>query len=364
VKKALIAGVLSACASAKSHDPVRFVQTLVLEPQPRAIAIIEKGPLTFTADPQGIKVYRGGVLAATALPPSNSAWTSMTKVAGLDGDGTWIVATDSSRALWRIGDDGLRTNISEPLHARGARYVSAAASTLVVVLDDALIVCDGVHVARYSVSGDVAVAPGRIAVSSDNGIEVWDLARGVSHRYATGEIQSFGFLREQLVAATKNDLLVEHGDRLMSVHFPGLREAAYGQVVVLRSSTRTAIWDGRTLRDAQIDAPLSAPIFAAEDGFWLSGHDGLVHVGSSSAEYRWTASVEPIFKRACASCHVPDGIAGVDLSSEASWQRNRDAIVRRVLVERTMPPASAGLTISEAERATLRSWLAHDGAPE
>jgi mono/diheme cytochrome c family protein len=70
---------------------------------------------------------------------------------------------------------------------------------------------------------------------------------------------------------------------------------------------------------------------------------------------RWQSEVAPVFERVCSHCHLPGGSADIDLSTPALWRDNRDELLRRVVVTRTMPPAGSDLT--DAERAALEAWL-------
>jgi mono/diheme cytochrome c family protein len=62
-----------------------------------------------------------------------------------------------------------------------------------------------------------------------------------------------------------------------------------------------------------------------------------------------------VFARGCADCHLANGSAGVDLSTEASWTALRNGLQQRVIVARTMPPS--GHRLSDADREQIRAWL-------
>jgi mono/diheme cytochrome c family protein len=76
---------------------------------------------------------------------------------------------------------------------------------------------------------------------------------------------------------------------------------------------------------------------------------------ASADDAAWQARVAPVFQRVCAHCHLPGGDAGVDLSTLAAWTADRAEITRRVLVDRTMPPA--GNELPDADRDALAAWL-------
>ena len=92
----------------------------------------------------------------------------------------------------------------------------------------------------------------------------------------------------------------------------------------------------------------------------------LAHAGSELVRYSpdrasddpaWQASIAPVFAHVCGHCHVPGGEAGIDLSTPAKWQAERDETRRRVLVTNTMPPA--GTELGEADRRAIEAYLAH-----
>ncbi|HEX7665936.1 MAG TPA: cytochrome c, partial [Polyangiaceae bacterium] len=62
----------------------------------------------------------------------------------------------------------------------------------------------------------------------------------------------------------------------------------------------------------------------------------------------------PVFARACAACHLPNGVSGTDLSTADDWAKEKSAIHERVVVQRSMPPA--GHAITDADREAIRAW--------
>jgi mono/diheme cytochrome c family protein len=62
-----------------------------------------------------------------------------------------------------------------------------------------------------------------------------------------------------------------------------------------------------------------------------------------------------VFARSCARCHSPGGEAGVDLSTSAAWDAHKAAILKRVVVARSMPPDGAP-GMPEADRAAVKRW--------
>jgi cytochrome c5 len=76
--------------------------------------------------------------------------------------------------------------------------------------------------------------------------------------------------------------------------------------------------------------------------------------GAGAGDAAWSAQIAPVFARVCAHCHLPDGTSGVDLSTAALWAGERAEIGKRVVVQKSMPPAGTAMT--DADRATIAAW--------
>ncbi len=77
--------------------------------------------------------------------------------------------------------------------------------------------------------------------------------------------------------------------------------------------------------------------------------------GALLPDERWAQQIAPVFGRACATCHLPTGRAGLDLSVASAWDTERDVIRERVLQKRTMPPpADHPLVVDEDRQAIAR----------
>jgi len=106
--------------------------------------------------------------------------------------------------------------------------------------------------------------------------------------------------------------------------------------------------------DAKLQASPSGDVWVIAAGK-LQRYSALGGAAPIGLALTWGSSVAPVFARSCASCHQPDGVSGVDLSSEAAWQSKRALIRERVLVAHTMPPQ--GHPISDADREAIHAWI-------
>ncbi len=102
-----------------------------------------------------------------------------------------------------------------------------------------------------------------------------------------------------------------------------------------------------------------------------SGKDAGVD-DSAAADVTWYEDVEPLVAEHCASCHGPDGVAGLDLTDPATAQANADLMLGMVSAG-LMPPPSAdptcrpydnddAMTVDAGELATLQAWVEEGAA--
>ncbi len=71
--------------------------------------------------------------------------------------------------------------------------------------------------------------------------------------------------------------------------------------------------------------------------------------------------VKPILVNRCGTCHMPGGALPNWQDYQTAFGK-KDVILKRVVVEKTMPPAAAS-TITEAERTVIGQWI-QAGAPQ
>jgi hypothetical protein len=365
VKYALVLW-LAACAG---HAPPPVALTPGPSfPDARADQIVEQGDLAYLFGPDRITIARGGIattVVALALPPSHPArvWTSAASIPALDGDGRWIVATRYDGTLWRVTTSGELESIGDRFRA-GDRVMQVGSSgpTIALALVGATgITADGVHVARYPIAGELAVATNRLAIATATGTELWDLAKNTRTTFAVAGHPAFldgAGPEPRLVVMQRDALWFARGGVLHRVRVPPQYVAAVaGAQLWLRDGSRLYVMlDDKLQRtDAQVaagDALLGTP----SGDVWIAA-SGVrrFSLAPSSIDPRWQSEVEPVFARVCAHCHLPGGSADVDLSTAATWAAEHDELVRRVVATRTMPPA--GTPFSDGDRAALAGWL-------
>jgi hypothetical protein len=338
----------------------------------RAEQIVEQGDLAYVFGPDRITVARGGVVTnVVSLTCGNACpehvWTSAASIPALDGDGRWIVATRYDGTLWRVTMSGELESIGDRFRA-GDRVtqVDSAGPTIALALAGATgITTDGVHVARYPITGELAVAHDRLAVATEHATELWDLAKNTRMIFPITGHPAFldGTSPEpRLVVMQADALWYARGGVLHRVRVPAHYAAVVaGAQLWLRDGKALYVMLDDVLR--KTDATLAAAdavdtLLGSPSGdVWLGAKSGVrrFSLARTIDDSKWTAQVQPVFAHVCAHCHLPGGSADVDLSSAALWTSEHDELVRRVIVTRTMPPA--GTSLSDGDRAALATWL-------
>ncbi|HUJ59105.1 MAG TPA: cytochrome c [Kofleriaceae bacterium] len=353
--------VLAACGAAPLARPAPTSRLAVPAQVGNVVAVEEIGDTTFVLDEHRAYVVRGGVVAAVSEAPHG--WRGGAPLAAPDGDGRWAVGVDRDGRLWRITIAGELEDVSERFALGDAKVaaIAGAGTTSAFALGDGVAYStDGVHLDRTRLAPPTAIAAAkdRLALLRAGGVDVWDLAHGTMRGYAIPGARAVAFAGGKLAVATGRTLWLEDGGALHAIAAPGPIAAIAGGARLWLAAGALYAVDGRALRKTDAALPAAPRLFASQGGdVWLGTTGSLARasIDRAIADPAWQASVEPVFQRVCAHCHLPGGEAGIDLSTAASWNDERAEITRRVLVTRTMPPA--GTELSDADRDALARWL-------
>lgn len=371
MRRALVLVLVASCHEPVLPTPKILSAVATLDSRP-VRSLVELDGNTYIFDDAGVTVVRAGaVVARDELATPAPAST----IVAPDGEGRWVMS-----ALWRITPDGTAAQINEErlglTPGAAWRGVYGAGDTIVATSPKGFAVSsDGHHVALYPPTDatDIAVARGRVALAGAAKLDVWDLAAGTSRAYPIGGahvvfVDAGGApASSRLVAWTPSRLAVEAGDgalHAITSPTPIAAAVASGKRLWVLADGHVSYLDrgANALAPAAIGAMPIARIFGSPSGdVWVATGTGAAqHLERYAVEAptggdpAWSAQVAPVFARVCAHCHLPDGSSGVDLSTPGLWRTERDEIRKRVVVDRSMPPA--GTAMSDGDRAAIAAW--------
>ena len=324
---------------------------------PVAVAELDGRVLILEAD--RATVLRAGV--ATAIPGTHR-WHSAATLPAADGVGSWLVAIDDAGLIYRLHDGAFEAIADRYRLGRIHAACSPRAGVSAFLLDDTVAVADGTQITRWPLGlGDLACGGNRVAgrvAGPRREIAVLDLGAATQIRYPLDAVAVALDDRGQLYAASRDALYVEHEGVLTRRY---LARTQLGDLAA--AGTQLWLTDGNTLVSLDHDQLTASPTdgsprlqATARGEIWLL-HDHPTHLAHRDLPRdAWADLVAPVFTRACASCHLPSGRAGVDLSTAPAWHTRRALLRQRLLVDRDMPPK--GHPLSDADRATLATWIA------
>jgi hypothetical protein len=333
--------------------------------------VAEHGGVLAVFAEDGATVFSAGAVATTDR--TLRGWQQAGTIVGTDGSAKWLVGIDGDGRLRYLHGISRFEDVSPRFGLEGDR-VRAVASLderrVAFLLGQEIAVADGHRVTRYATGplrsleggGGKAVAVGQDA------LVVFDGAGLAAKTYALpGVRQAVVGNDGRVYAATSRAIFASAKDGDLSLLFDAQKETLHGLVA---SGTHVWFADGGELGLVQGDhvaeskgagAPEDAALLSSPSGdVWVLAHGQLqrfrtVEDQAGAAASTWSSTLAPVFARSCAACHLPNGVSGTDLSTATAWQGERDAIRRRVVVTRSMPPE--GHPLSEADRAAIAAWV-------
>lgn len=291
-------------------------------------------------------------------------------IPGADGSGRWVVGVDAKGKLQRVRlhdasiEDVTGRYALEDVEVRALAPVGDDAAAF--LLADAVAIADGSTVTRWQVGAveRISGSAGRLALVSADAVRVFDVATETMASFAVPGASAAVFGPDgKLHVAKGKTLLRETSSGLVPIH-NGLADVRE----LVRAGRRVWFSVGTELgvvEDGQVNvssgaglAPDSTLVGASSGDVWAiaAGVVSRFTAATGGAVQTWSTWVKPIFDRNCAACHLPGGTSGIDLSTFDAWNTMRANLMRRVIVERTMPPTSSK-ALSDPDRTTLRAWL-------
>ncbi len=342
-------------------------------------AVADAGDVIAVFDDASATVFSSG--AVVARDTHVKGWTSAAALFATDGVTPWIVGVDGAGHVQRLRAQSVFEDVSARYQLSGKRV---RAATIVGASRDGFLLDDGVALSEAS---KMSVFPsahftslvgggGFVAGVTSSGIDLLNATNGfVTHFTLPGLSWVALDTRGHLYAATKRAVYSADASGALNLVFDAGDDGIHGLV-----ASGDRIWfadrdqlgvveNGRVTETDGLHLASDATLQRSSSGdVWVIGSGKLARYATASSslastqrarDSSWRQVIAPVFARACASCHQPDGVAGVDLSSETMWRAKRSLIRERVLVSHTMPPQ--GHALSEDDRAAIHTWI--EGVP-
>ena len=330
-------------------------------------AVADSGGVAVAFADGGAAVIAGG--AVIAVDRAVPRWTAAGTIPAADGTGPWIVGVDGQGRVLRLRGRSAFEPVSDRFGLAADRVLGVADAGgryAGFLLADGLALADGATMVRYAAGplGALAAGGGRLALGGAP-VRVLDAATHAVHAFAVPSSARPAFLAVsaagRLVVATPDAVFAENERGDLALRFESSRGAihglaAAGERVWFADGAELGLLEGARVRETTgAHVPAGATLAGSPTGDVWTLSAGVLARYAVDDERGWDDTVAPVYRRACAACHGRGGEAGVDLSSREAWEGARALIRRRVLLERTMPPA--GRPLSDPDREALRGWL-------
>ncbi len=330
----------------------------------------------------GAVVINGGVVATTDA--SVKSWRASATIPAPDGAAPWIVGVDGAGKVWHLKG---RVSLEDATDRWALTDVSVSSvaslggSTAAFGFSGGFAYADGTHVSRFAAPefASLVGGGGRAAAIASGSVTVFDAASTTFSSYPLPGVVAIALADDgTLLAATARTVYVERRRGALDAIYqsPDLdihAATASGQRFwlaigseLLTLATTDDLAPARTTgagltATTQLLPGMSEAVWTLDGGklgkLSIPGEGG--DAGAPTDEQVWQATISPIFGRVCASCHLPGGSAGYDLSTYSSWISLAPKIEQRVIVQGDMPPK--GVTLPDADKATIADWLKKHG---
>jgi mono/diheme cytochrome c family protein len=309
--------------------------------------------------------------SVVAVDHTVKGWVDADTIAGADGSARWIVGVDARGHVYYLRALSSFEDVSER-YGLGDRAVLTTAvlgpGFVGFLLAGEIALADGQRVTRYAAGPfDDLVGGGGYGVGvGRGGLHVFDAAHKTMIDFALPGVNHAALgPGGRLYAATRRALYAADGAGQLGLIYEADGDTIHGLVasgehVWFADGTELGVVDGdKVLETTGLGLAASARLAASPSGdVWAMAGSSLARFSRAqpepSLDASWSSQLAPIFARACASCHLPDGVAGTDLSTAEGWQSERAMIRDRVVIRHTMPPE--GHTLGDADRTAIGAW--------
>jgi len=371
--------LLSACAAelprAENGAPiapfaVRAVDWNVTHVPLSAVpGVADDGGIVVVLTEEGAKIFSSG--AEIATDTKETRWIGAGVLPGPDGSPRWIVAVSADGEVSYLRNLTTFEDVSPRFGFEGFPVLGVASlggRSAAFQLHDELAIADGRRVTRYKTApfAQVTGGAGIVVGVTNDGLQVFRVSERSGATYALPHVTTAAVGPDgRIYAATANalyatdatgSLALVYRDAAARIHGlvtsgPRVWFADGGELGVLEGDRVSLTHGAGVGSDARLLASASGDVWAVT-GATLARYQAAL--ASPTEQTRWATTVAPVFARSCASCHLPNGRAGLDLSTPAAWEAHRGAIVQRVVVSKTMPPPESPLL--DSDRAAVKTW--------
>ena len=373
--------LLGGCSAAPHSKAAGAVASLAVRPVEWNAANAPMGKVSAVADAGDVVAVFAAdgvsILSARAVVAHDTrvlGWTAGDTIDATDGATRWIVGIDEAGRVQRLKGLTAFEDVTPRYGLAGRRIRSATMvgkGKVGFLLDGQVVLSDASKMAVFPTSTFTMFAGGGgfgAGVSKD-AIDVVNSTNAlVTHFVLPGVTWAALDSKGRLYAATSRAVYAADSAGALALVYDAGHDGIHGLVAsgdrvwfadrgelgVVEGDHVAETTGSNLALDAKLQASPSGDVWVIGAGK-LQRFSALGGAAPPAPGISWGANVAPVFARSCASCHQPNGVSGVDLSTESAWQSKRSLIRERVLVAHTMPPQ--GHPLSDADREAIHTWI-------
>jgi hypothetical protein len=343
----------------------------------RVRAVADAGSVVAVFGDAGATVFASGSVVATDHTVTD--WVEGDTIRGADGTPRWIVGIDAKGHVYYLRGLSSFEDVSARYGLDGERALAAVmldSGHVGFLLDREVAIADGRRSAHYGYPGgtpwmSLAGGGGWGAGVSRDTLTLFDALQLATRTYTLPGVTRAALGADgRLYAATSRAVYASGPEGDLALVYDADGDTIHGLVAAgdriwfADGAELGLVEDDRVSETSGAHVAFDAKLAPSPSGdVWVLGSGGLQRLARADPEpalaTTWSSTLAPIFARDCATCHLPNGVSGTDLSTAGAWQAERAAIDERVVVRRSMPPE--GHPIPDADREAIRAWahLAH-----
>ena len=336
-------------------------------------AVADEGDTLVVFGDKGALSFDHGLLASADA--SETSWLSASILPSADGAGDWFVGITTDGQMYRAHSAFELENI-------GGRYDLQNTAVLGCTklkegraafgLESAVAIADGTLVQQYATQPwkTLTGQNNHVALVGEDLVQILDTDTNTTITFALPGALSAAWDQDGQLFVITNEAVYVMSDGHSLTLFYARPDKMLPLKSIVASGSRVWLLAGTELGLLLPDAvafteklqllPDTRISSSPMGDVWALSGETLLRFSSSSINQTgvvdWQEQIAPIVDRVCNACHLPDGIAKIDLSTYATWVARRPAVQKRVLVDQNMPPASSP-ALTDAEVVAIETWL-------